>query len=493
MKRSKLALLLMTMAIGNLLIAQSISSQGEPKHLRYKLIDLGTLGGANSFMNGGPPATMNNKGIVVAEADTAELCSYFDGPVSPAVKWENGELKNLGLLPGGCFSLPNAVNAWDVIVGSGDIGVIDPVLGIPEIRADLRYGGRILDLGTFGGNNSLANDVNDLAQVVGGAQNTEPDPWNFGDFFGLSTSSSWHGFVWQAGRMRDLGTLGGPDSFAFIINVSGQIAGFSFTNDIPDEITGFPPLHPFLWERGRMRDLGTLGGTFSYVSGLNDRGQVAGFSELEGNSNGHAFFWDRGVMTDLGTLGGSNSAAFWINDAGQVVGNADLPDGTHHGFVWSKGTMTDIGTIGSDPCSNGFYINARGQVAGTTADCHGHILHFFVWENGTFTDLGAQVLPGSEFAFVELTGINDAGELIGNGTLLNGDVRAVLIKPVGDCDQECEAAMAANQKIVTTPQSRMSTGMTASADTHPTIPLERLRSQMRQRFHIPGQIASARN
>ncbi len=86
--------------------------------------------------------------------------------------------------------------------------------------------------------------------------------------------------------------------------------------------------------------------------------------------------------------------------------------------------MTDIGTIGGDPCSNGFYINARGQVAGTTADCHGHVLHFFVWENGTFTDLGAQVLPGSDFASVELSGINDAGEIIGNGTLLNGDVHA---------------------------------------------------------------------
>ena len=209
---------------------------------------------------------INNRGMIGAEADTAEPCSYFDGFVSPAVTWDHGKLINLGLLPGGCFSLPNAINSQGVMVGSGDIGVVDPIAGVPEIRADLRYGGKVLSLGTFGGTNSLANDVNEAAQVVGGAQNTEPDPWNFGDILGLPSSTAWHAFVWQAGRMRDLGTLGGPDSFAFLINQRGQIAGYAFTNNIPNETTGIPTLDPFLWERGHMRDLGTLGGTFGSAS-----------------------------------------------------------------------------------------------------------------------------------------------------------------------------------------------------------------------------------
>ena len=197
-------------------------------------------------------------------------------------------------------------------------------------------------------------------------------------------------------------------------------------------------------------------------------------------------------MTDIGTLGGNNSNALWINDSGQVVGNAQLPDGTHHGFVWSAGRMTDIGTIGGDPCSNAFYINARGQVVGTTADCHGTILHSFVWENGTFTDLGAQVLPGTDFAAIEPVGINDAGEIIGNGILLNGDVHAVLLKPDGDCDRGCETWMAA-QVNVTAAQQKTSTSVTALYESQPTTILERSRSQMRQRYYILRQAAAPRD
>lgn len=155
MKPNKVALVLavfvLWVLVGNLLNAQSTTLKSKPRHSKYKLIDLGTLGGPNSFFNRGPPAVINNRGMIGAEADTAEPCSYFDGFVSPAVTWHNDELINLGLLPGGCFSLPNAVNSKGVLVGSGDIGVIDPIAGVPEIRADLRYRGKILDLGTFGG------------------------------------------------------------------------------------------------------------------------------------------------------------------------------------------------------------------------------------------------------------------------------------------------------------------------------------------------------
>jgi len=58
--------------------------------------------------------------------------------------------------------------------------------------------------------------------------------------------------------------------------------------------------------RYTLTDLGTLGGTFSQAYGVNDKGWVVGYSSTEGDSALHAFLWHRGVMTDLGTLGGGS-------------------------------------------------------------------------------------------------------------------------------------------------------------------------------------------
>src|SRR5438128_9436078 len=54
--------LLATLALPGPLAAQ---------HRRYELIDLGTLGGPNSLVNGTPPPMINNRGVVAGEADTA--------------------------------------------------------------------------------------------------------------------------------------------------------------------------------------------------------------------------------------------------------------------------------------------------------------------------------------------------------------------------------------------------------------------------------------
>jgi len=48
---------------------------------------------------------------------------------------------------------------------------------------------------------------------------------------------------------------------------------------------------PFLWENGRMMDLGTLGGTCGFPLALNNSGQVVGVSNLPGDLTTHAFLW----------------------------------------------------------------------------------------------------------------------------------------------------------------------------------------------------------
>jgi len=83
-------------------------------------------------------------------------------------------------------------------------------------------------------------------------------------------------------------------------------------------------------------DLGTLGGTSSVASSINDRGQVVGYSQTASGEL-HAFLWGKGTMTDLGTLGGNFSeAAAIINDRGQVVGSSGTGSGEEHAFPGRK-------------------------------------------------------------------------------------------------------------------------------------------------------------
>ena len=346
----------------------------------------------------------------------------------------------------------------------------------------------MIDLATFGGNNSIANSLNSGGQVVGGAQNAIPDSFAFcNQPFVPVYPTQVHAFSWQQGVMRDLGTLGGNDSCALYVNEPGQVAGFSYTNSIPDPYTGIPTLHPFLWERGKMKDLGTLGGAFAYPNWLNNRGQVVGQSDMAGDATAHPFFWDREVLTDLGTLGGDNGSANWINEAGQVVGTADLADGTHHAFVWWKGKTTDLGTIDGDGCSNGSYINSSGQAVGTSTNCHGTILHTYIWEHGSMINLSSLIQPGSELTFTEPFVINDRGEIAGNGVLINGDVHAALLIPDGDCDGDC-LADGQNNAVPTEYPATMKEGSESRVS-----PASQFRNRLMQRSQTHKQAATPSN
>ena len=116
--------------------------------------------------------------------------------------------------------------------------MIDPLLGIQLIHAVLWSEGNIIDLGTFGGDESISQAINDQGQVVGYATlDDNPDPFSC---LGAQT----HPFLWQHRVLQDLGTLGGPDAFAYLLNQSGQVAGVSYTNSTPNPVTGVPNPRP---------------------------------------------------------------------------------------------------------------------------------------------------------------------------------------------------------------------------------------------------------
>jgi probable HAF family extracellular repeat protein len=209
--------------------------------------------------------------------------------------------------------------------------------------------------------------------------------------------------------ITDLGTLGGSFSTAIGVNNRGQVVGFSgITNDMNE--------HAFLYSGHQIQDLGTLGGDESEAYGINNHGQIAGISNLTVNGGfTHAFLYSAGHMQDLGTLGGSFSAANGINNRGQVVGSSGVTGdpAASHAFLYSAGHMQDLGTFGGTQ-SYASSINDWGQVAGASLPAgDSSSEHAFLYSRHHMEDLGT--LGGS---LSSATCINNRGQVVGRSSLI---------------------------------------------------------------------------
>lgn len=307
----------------------------------------------------------------------------------------------------------------------------------------------VFDLGTFGGNLSEAQGINNSGQVVGMAdavswvdigsrafmyssgsmQNLGLPPYwspfassyaeginNSGQVVGYVSPND-QAFLCAGGSMKAIGTLGGEYSYANAINNAGQVVGRAYT------VSGVP--HAFLYSNGSMQDLGTLGGTTSGANAINDNGQVVGASAITADSTSHAFLYSNGSMQDLGTLGGTYSGGAAINNAGQVVGDSYMSDGSQHAFLYSNGSMQDIGTLAEPYYSiSAKGINNRGQVVGCGYYTMGIVTHnhAFLYSNGSIWDLNSLPLIGGSGWTLEVgSAINDAGQIAGYGISPSGD------------------------------------------------------------------------
>ncbi len=302
------------------------------------------------------------------------------------------------------FSSSAVINSAGQVVGTSSASS-------GSSQAVLYSNGQLTNLGTLPGeNDSSASGINDSGQIVGVA--------------GPTNQSWTKAFLYSNGHMTDLNSLvtSGPTGVLdpVAINDSGQIAGNGFPpNDVTGAAQAFFYSKGIVTFLGSFSSITH----FSEATGINASGQVVGFSDSSTFDNGgpnteNAFLYSNGKMTDLGTLPGeSDSIAYAINGSGQVVGESSPDqygnDGSH-AFLYSNGQMIDLGTPAGYSASIATAINNSGQIVGYAFSSNA--LHAFLYSNSKWTDLNSLLPTGSTVTLTEAVGINDNGQIVAKGS-----------------------------------------------------------------------------
>ncbi len=269
---------------------------------------------------------------------------------------------------------------------------------LPPSAPVLEYGAPV-DLGVLpGGTKSLASDINNAGVIVGFS------------FVGLSEQYP----VWwpdsAGGPQRLDGFLDSAfdqQGLATEINDAGQILVSAKPQAfVVDPVAG-----------SSIRILAPFDNGFD-VSGMNERGQVAGTGivewppcdDCEPNPITRGFLWDltTGATTVLGVLDGAESStASGINDLGQVVGSSD-----GRPFIWdpADGVMRELDRLPGGERAYIYALNNRDQAVGVAEyddPAPGLQTHAALWNTSTgeVRDLGV-LLPdlGNSYA----NGINNS-------------------------------------------------------------------------------------
>ncbi len=276
-----------------------------------------------------PRYTVEDKGFSLVRmlTDTPALNNHGDFAIWHAV--------NATSMPGMLFHGGQSI----AIEGEKEFSLVYPadindamtIVGSLQQPQDLRFTrafqwseNHLTILPPLGGAYAAASAINRRGDIVGNAQ---------------TAGGAKHAVLWKANQATDLGLLARGDfSSAHDINDPGDIVGEA--NSSPN---GKP--QAFLRHAGVMKQLpGLAGGSICSAQAINNAGDIIGSCD-GAHGIAHGVIWNRGAIKDLGSLGEEDApiTALDINNRGEVVGSASLDDKLR-AFLWKRGKMINLNT-----------------------------------------------------------------------------------------------------------------------------------------------------
>lgn len=311
--------------------------------------------------------------------------------------------------------------------------------GLAAHAALPRY--EVIDLGIPGPDIAVAQYINDSGQVLGHTGLGETFLYTPGTgvtsfnaltglapgvataVFSLSNGGHVAGYLPQDGHFIYTPGAGldfSPGSSSVrAVNATGQYVAERHT----------PPYGSYLY---------TLGVGASTVPGeavtLNDRGDVA-YRTDTGAGVGSGVLRNDGSAYDVGNLGGTNTWVNGINERGDVVGVAVTAGGQSHAFRYTaEGGIVDLDTFGfTDPgaSSNAVAVNDRGWTVGQYTDGAGLLRGFLSDGTAGLVDVLSLLAPSvaARWEIDLISDINNAGQMVGHG-FFDGRQRAFILNPL---------------------------------------------------------------